>query len=165
MPSRTPSEIVTITCPPPSLPSSSYNPKPSHLPHELLPNDADLRAARVHEGGVEVAGAHAADVVEAPAGGAGAGALRLGRVAAGAGRVARVVAALVGEGEELAAGQALVVGPAAVVLAVRAPCYQARARALAEEAGGGVVGAGASGEGLARDRGVAMVWSGGGGGW
>ncbi|KAK7952061.1 uncharacterized protein PG986_007789 [Apiospora aurea] len=110
-----------------------------HLPHELLPDDADLRAAGVDEGGLEVAGAHAAGVVEAAGG---AGALRLGRVAAGAGRVARVVAALVGEGEELAAGQALVVGPAAVVLAVRAPRHEARARALAEEAGGGVVGAG-----------------------
>ncbi|KAK8056886.1 hypothetical protein PG993_002113 [Apiospora rasikravindrae] len=99
--SSTPSFPPFIAIPP----SSSYDPEPGHLSHEILPN-TDLRAARVHKGGVEVAGTHAADVVEPP--GETAGALRLGRVAAGAGRVARVVAALVGEAEELVARHALV---------------------------------------------------------
>ncbi|KAK7924808.1 hypothetical protein PG985_006862 [Apiospora marii] len=91
---------------PPTLSSpSSYDPEPGHLAHEVFP-DPDLCAAGVHKGRVEVAGAHAADVVQLAGAG---GALGPGRVAAGAGRVARVVAPLVGEAQELAAGDALVV--------------------------------------------------------
>lgn len=137
-------------------PFLSYDPESGHLVHEVLP-DPDLRAARIHKGRVEVAGAHAADVVQ-PAGAGGA--LGPGRVAAGAGRVARVVAPLVGEAQELATGDALVVWPPRVVLAVRAARHQARAGLVAAEAGGrrgrGRGQVGRAGEG--QDRGHLVVF-------
>ncbi|KAK8126439.1 uncharacterized protein PG998_002198 [Apiospora kogelbergensis] len=103
-----------------------------HPLDQVLPH-ADLRAARVPKGAVEVAGAHATDVVQPPGA---AGALGPGGVAAGAGRVARVVASVVGEAQEVVAGHALVVGPPGVVIAVRAARHQALARPPAPEARG-----------------------------